>query len=90
MMDTTVSKIFLFIIMGMSIYDVTEINAPNARAKRRGGKALPRSQNVTPRPLERWVGRPGQETKLGLHGFCSFYSMFKFLNWLKRNIWHEN
>ena len=32
---------------------------PNARAKRRGGKAPLRSQNVTPRP----VGRPGLREK---------------------------
>ena len=44
---------------------------PNGQAKRRGGKASPRSQNVTPRPLERTVGRPLRERKPGLHGFCS-------------------
>ena len=52
------------------------VETPNARAKRRGGKASPRSQNVTPRPLERWVGRPGKKKKPGLHGFCSLLPPF--------------
>ena len=46
-------------------------DVPNARAKRRGGKASPRSQNVTPRPLERRVGLPDGETTPGTEGFGS-------------------
>ena len=54
---------------------------PNGQAKRRGGKASPRSQNVTPRPLERTVGRPGKKRKSGLHGF------FSLLPPIRRNTW---
>ncbi len=49
---------------------------PNARAKRRGGKALPRSQKVTPRPLERTVGRAGQRKKGGCMAFALCFLPF--------------
>ena len=39
------------------------ITLPNDRAKRRGGKASPRSQNVTPRPLERTVAMKVQASR---------------------------
>ena len=45
------------------VLELLKLNVPNARAKRRGGKAPLRSQNVTPRPLERPVGRPGLREK---------------------------
>jgi len=38
----------------------------NAQAKRRGGKASPRSQMHNPRPLERPVGQPGQGEEAGV------------------------
>ena len=48
------------------------LNAPNARAKRRGGKCKLRSRTHNPRPLERRVGPRNRERKPGLHGFCSW------------------
>ena len=49
---------------------------PNDRAKRRGGKASPRSQNVTPRPLERTVGRWGRRRRRGCMAF--FFATYRF------------
>ena len=49
--------------------------APNARAKRRGGKAPLRSQMHNPRPLERWVGLPAWRWRRGCMAFalCPFH-----------------